>query len=93
MGVKLTGPQKAAFFIMSLDPKTAKGLMGKLGIQEKDIIRRTMTQIKKASMPIFLKMWETFKRDVEASPTCETPWPDKSNPPDQTPAIAPKPAE
>lgn len=93
MGIKLTGSQKAAFFIMSLNPKTAKELMGKLGIQEKDKIRRTTAQIKKASLPIFLKMWETFKRDVQASPTCETPWPDKDKPSEKaiTPAPAPTP--
>ena len=93
MGVKLTGPQKAAFFVMSLDPKNAKELMGKLGIKEKDIIRRTMAQIKKASMPIFLKMWETFKHDVEQSSTCETPWPDTSRSSNQIPAPAPKSTE
>ncbi len=91
MALKLTGPQKAAFFVMSLNPKTAKELMGKLGIQEKDMIRRTTAQIKKASLPIFLKMWETFKRDVQASPSCETPWPDKNKPPEQTPATIPAP--
>lgn len=93
--MKLTGPQKAAFFVMSLNPKTAKDLMGKLGIQEKDIIRRTMAKIKKASQPLYLKMWETFKRDVEASPTCETPWPGQTKPLEQTPAPLPpsKPTE
>ncbi|GEM_PF-3555363 len=85
MAIKLTGSQKAAIFMMSLNPKTAKQLMGKLGIQEKDIIRKAMSQINKAGMPIYLKMWETFKHDVDESPTCETPWPDKNNPQKQAP--------
>jgi flagellar motor switch protein FliG len=95
MAIKLTGSQKAAIFMKSLNPKTAKQLMGKLGIQEKNIIRKSMSQINKAGTPIYLKMWETFKHDVDESPTCETPWPNKTNPQKQAPIPeqAPKPAE
>ena len=67
MATKLTGVQKAAIFIMSLDPKIAKELMGKLNVQEKNIIRQTTLKIKKTGMPIFLKIWETFKNDVNCA--------------------------
>jgi flagellar motor switch protein FliG len=84
--MKLTGLQKAAIFIMSLDPRAAKQLMGKFGVKEKDMIRRATSKIKKAARPIFLKMWEAFKRDVEGSPACKTPWPNKTSSPKQAPA-------
>ena len=77
MGIKLNGIQKAAFFVMSLNPKISKELMKKLSVKEKEIVKRAISQLKKASLPIYLKMWEAFKSDVEQSPACKTPWPEK----------------
>ena len=90
MSLNLNGQQKVAFFIMSLEPKISRELMDHLGNKEKNIIRRTISQIKKVNPSIFLEMWETFKYDVEHSKTCETSWPEIKSPTDTDPTILPK---